>query len=163
VAKRTLTMTFQAEGLRETLAAFNRLPKDANAELRDAAGRIVAWVARDAKAASSIDPQAAAVGQTVRVARDRVPAVQAGGSAKITSQGIPAWRLLFGSEFGMSGRSGWFSGPQYADSPGRQFHSTHRGRQGRWFFPTVERSASETARLWNDAADAIVHRWEANS
>ena len=158
MAKQTLTIRLRATGIKETLTAFNRLPKDANKELRDASARIAEALARSAKSASRIDAQAAAVGATVRVARDRVPVVQAGGAKRITSSRVPAYALLFGSEFGAGGRYGWYAAGKYGDSSGRQFHP-HQGRTGRWFFPTVEREAPHALQLWGQAADEIVRKF----
>jgi hypothetical protein len=158
MAKQGLTIRLRAEGVRETLAAFNRLPKDTNRELREASLRIANLMAQSAKGASHIDAQSAAVGTTVRAIKDRVPVVQAGGAKRITSGRVPAYRLLFGSEFGANGRFGWYSAPRYAESPGRQF-SPHQGQSGRWFFPTVEREFPAALREWQRAADEIVRRF----
>lgn len=151
MAKNAFTVRITAVGLRETLAAFRALPKDASAELRDAAQEISRLVASVAKSSAG-DPQSQAVAATVRPVRDRVPAVQAGGSQRITSQGIPAYRLLFGSEFGAEGRYGWYAASKYGGSAGRQF-SGHTGTAGRWFFPSVERTNVPAMKAWNDAVD----------
>lgn len=158
MAKQALTIRLKAEGVRETLAAFRELPKDTNRELREASLRIADLLAQSAKGASHIDAQSAAVGTTVRAIKDRVPVVQAGGSRRITSSRVPAWRLLFGSEFGADRRFGWYSARRYSDSRGRQF-SPHQGRQGRWFFPTVERELPSALVEWRRAADEIVRRF----
>jgi len=158
VAKRTMTMAVRISGVRETLAAFRKLPKDASTALREASGEIATFMVRKVKAASSIDRQSAAVGTTVRVARDRVPSVQAGGAKRVTSTRVPAWRLLIGSEFGANGRFGWYGAGKYEASEGRQF-APHTGRTGRWFFPTIEREQTEIARRWQGAADDIVTRF----
>ena len=158
MAKQALTVKIHMDGVRETLAAFRRLPKDASAELRDASGRIAQLLVVAAKGRSHVDAQAAAVGTTVKVARDRVPAVQAGGSKRITSSRVPAWKLLFGSEFGGSGRYGWYAASRYMDSQGRQF-SPHQGQRGRWFFPSVEGEQARISQQWRRAADDIVERF----
>lgn len=158
MAKRTLTLRIQAEGVREALAAFRDLPKEASAQLRDASQGIAEALAIAARAASHIDEQSAAVGKTVKVVRDRVPAVQAGGSTPVTSTGAAAFMLLFGSEFGADGRFGWYAHPRYGDSAGRQF-KPHQGTQGRWFFPTVEAKQPEIMARWHKAVDEIVDFW----
>lgn len=159
MAKQALTVRVHAEGVREALAAFRRLPKDANKELREASKFIARIIASSAKAASNIDSQAAAVGKTVRVVSDRVPAVQAGGARRVTSTGARAFELLFGSEFGMNRRSGWYANPRYGGETAGQFASRHTGRSGRWFFPTVEREAPAALREWRKAADDIVKKF----
>lgn len=156
MARRTVTLTIRAEGLRETLAAFRKLPKDASARLREAATEIATFMARKVKInAASTDAQSAAVSATVRTAKDRVPVVQAGGAARVTSGRVPAWRLLFGSEFGAGGQYGWYAKSKYQGSQGRQF-APHTGRTGRWFFPTVDEEQPEQMRRWRDAADKII-------
>lgn len=160
MAKQALTVKLSAPGVRPVLAAFRRLPKDANAELRAASLRIAELLATSAKTASGIDRQAAAVGTTVKAVRDRVPAVQAGGARRVTSTGARAYELLFGSELGMDRKSGWYARPRYRDSTGRQYASPHRGRGGRWFFPTVERELPAVVRQWEQAADEILRRFE---
>lgn len=157
MAKQALTVRLRAEGMRETLAVFSRMPKETNQELRKASLRIATVLATSAKNASSIDAQSAAVGTTVRAIKDRVPVVQAGGAKRITSSRVPAWQLLFGSEFGMTRRSGWYANPRYGRSEGRQF-APHQGRRGRWFFPTVEAEQAQIVAAWNRAADAIIRR-----
>lgn len=160
MAKETLTLRIHASGVRETLAAFRALPKQADAQLRDASQDIADAMARAARTGSRIDAQSAAVGKTVKVVRDRVPAVQVGGSAVVTSSGARAYQLLFGSEFGARGRFGWFAHPRYADSPGRQF-KPHQGTDGRWFFPAVEGQVPAAIARWSKAADEIVEFWAA--
>lgn len=158
MAKQALTIRLRAPGMRQTLAAFRHLPKDANNELRDASMRIATLLADSAKNASKIDAQSAAVGTTVRAIRDRVPVVQAGGARRVTSSGARAFEILFGSEFGMNRRSGWYASLRYGRSEGRQF-SPHRGQRGRWFFPTVEREQVRVVAEWDRAADAIVRKF----
>lgn len=158
MAKQTLTVKVHIAGVRETLAAFRQLPKDASNELRDASGKIARILVDAAKRGASIDPQATAVATTVKVARDRVPAVQAGGAKRVTKNRAPAWALLFGSEFGANGRYGWYAASKYADSEGRQY-SPHQGQQGRWFFPSVEAEQARIGTHWNRAVDAVVRRF----
>lgn len=159
MAKQALTVRVRISGVQETLAAFRQLPKDASAALRDAAKAIASTVARSARAAGrATDAQSAAVSATVKPVRDRVPVVQAGGATRITSNRVPAYQLLFGSEFGANGRYGWYGASKYADSEGRQF-SPHQGQEGRWFFPTVEREQPHIDRAWGKAADDIIRKW----
>lgn len=158
MAKSTLTMRIEVAGTREALAAFRGLPKEASNQLRTAAGKIATSLAASAKQASNIDAQAAAVGTTIKVARDRVPSVQVGGSKRVTSSRAPAYALLFGSEFGADSRYGWYAASKYGDSAGHQF-SQHQGRNGRWFFPTLEREVPDAMREWKRAVDTLVSWW----
>lgn len=154
-AKTSMTVKVHIDGVRETLAAFRQLPKDANDELRNAAMIIALSLAGRARTAAMADsPQAALMAPTVTARRDRVPVVQAGGSQRVGRHGAPAWRILFASEFGMNARSGWYAADRYDTSFGQQYKS-HRGRAGYWFFPLVESEAPMISREFNAAADRI--------
>ncbi|MEV0726004.1 hypothetical protein AB0I37_24900 [Micromonospora purpureochromogenes] len=159
MAKSALTFTLRIDGARETLAALRKLPKDANNELRQASLAISRAVAEKAKAAGAREGgQAAAVARTVRAQRDRVPAVVAGGTRRLGRHKTPAFNLLFASEFGQNRRTGWYAAPKYAGSAGRQYRP-HRGRQGIWFFPTVEAEQADIARRWQQAADEVIEKF----
>lgn len=138
-----MTMNVRIEGARETLAAFRAMPKNATAELREAALDLSRDMAGWATAAGAAEgSQAALVARTVRAVRDRVPVVQAGGTRRLGSRRKPAWKLLFGSEFGSN---------QY-----RQFPHRHQGRTGIWFFPSIEQHQAQIARRWLAAADRVI-------
>lgn len=140
---RTLTVGIRVDGVRETLAAFRALPKEAATELRKASLDLAGDLAQAAAASGRREgSQAALVAGTVRAARDRVPSVQAGGTKRLGSRRKPAWKLLFGSEFGSD---------EY-----RQFPRTHQGRDGIWFFPTIEAEAPAIAKRWETAADNVI-------
>jgi hypothetical protein len=147
VAKTGLTITLEIEGVRETLAAFRELPKQATDKLRDAAGEIADELVPAVRGAARSDrsPQSALVASTVKVRRDRVPVLVAGGAKRLGVNRAPAYKLLFGSEFG-SDRLG-------------QFHKPHQGQEGSWFFPVVEAEAARIAAGWNAAADAIIREF----
>lgn len=144
MAKKTaLTITIQQEGVRETLAAFRGLPKEASNEIRDTSKKLATLLATAAAQAGKAEGhQAALVATTVKAARDRVPVVQAGGTKRLGSRKKPAWKLLFGSEFG----SNYYT----------QYPRLHQGNVGVWFFPTVEEKASEIITEWKAAAERIV-------
>jgi hypothetical protein len=144
VAKKgALTVTLRAEGVNETLRAFRGLPKEASEQLREAAQELSRDLAVDARGAGTREGhQAALVATTVKAARDRVPVVTAGGTKRLGSRRKPAWKLLFGAEFG----SNQFS----------QFPRYHQGTEGVWFFPTIERNTSTIAKRWLAAADGVI-------
>lgn len=143
MAKSQLTVGIRIDGVRETLAAFRALPREAAGELRDTSLELSRKLAVSAQAAGIAEGhQAALVAKTVRAVRDRVPAVVAGGARRLGPRKAPAWKLLFGAEFGSN---------EY-----RQFPRLHVGRSGIWFFPTIEREATATAREWRAAADRII-------
>ena len=145
MAKTSLTLTIRVDGVRETMAAFQKLPKEANNSLRDEtlklSKRLAAYVVTAGRKEGS---QAALVAQTVKARRDRVPVIQAGGTKRLGSRRAPAYKLLFGSEFGAN----------YL----RQF-KPHLGRGSYWFFRTVEKEEDEIAAAWRKVADDIAERF----
>lgn len=146
----SLTFGLEVDGVREILDAFSRLPKDANAELREAAGAIAEQVKTRVQAAGVAEGrQAARLAGTVTVRRDRVPAVQVGGTARIfrgrkDGSGREAFRVLFGSEFGSNKGHGF---------------RPHRGQRGYWIFPAIERDQAHIDDAWLAAVDRIVEDW----
>lgn len=137
-----LTVRIHITGVRETLAAFRRLPKEASAELRERTLALSQALANRIQAeARSEGRQAALLAPTVKANRDRVPSITAGGTKRVGSRRKPAWKLLFGSEFG-SDRYGQFK--------------PHLGRGSYWLFRTVEAEETEIGRAWLAVADAIV-------
>lgn len=146
MAKKTgLTVQVRIDGLRETIAALGRLPKDANDEIRAAAQELAKKLATAAAAAGRAEGrQAALVATTVRAARDRVPVITAGGTKRLGRNRKPAYKLLFGSEFGAN---------YY-----RQYQP-HLGSGSYWFFQTVEDEQATIAAEWLEAADAIIEKF----
>lgn len=155
MARQTLTVTVHIEGIRGTLAAFARLPKEANDSLRDRSLALSRSLAVDVAAAATAEGgQAALMAPTVRAVRDRVPAISAGGVKKVGRHKVSAWRLLFASEFGQNKRSGWYAAARYAGSAGRQY-GPHLGRGSYWFFATVEAHEAEIGTAWRRVVDDI--------
>lgn len=150
MAKQGLTVTIHIEGIRETLAALRELPKDASNELRDASQRLSESLATDVQSAARAEGrQAAILAKTVRARRDRVPVIVAGGMTRIGRNRKPAYKLLFGSEFGAS-QEGRYALKQF---------KPHLGRGSYWFFKTVEDKQTEIASEWGKAADDVVRRF----
>lgn len=161
MAKKALTVNLHLAGARETLAALRTLPKDASKELRDASKRIADDIAEKVKTAAVAEGrQARVLARTVKAHRDRVPVVVAGGMTRLGRHRVPAYTLLFGSEFGMNRRTGWYARERFRASTGRQY-KPHRGQQGRWFFPTVEAEQAEISRQWREAADSVIAKFAA--
>jgi hypothetical protein len=137
-----LTVTVRVDGARETLAALRRLPRQADQELRDASMRIAQLLASRIQAAARGDSrQSALIAPTVRIRRELLPTVVAGGAVRVGRRRKPAYKILFGSEFG-SNRL-----PQFRP---------HLGRGSYWFFRTVEDNETAMGRQWRQAADAVV-------
>lgn len=141
--KRTLTVTIRITGLRETIRAFKNLPDDATTELRAASLSIAGAVAVDIRQAARGDAQSGLLAPTVRAVRDRVPAVQAGGTRRVGSNRVPAFKVLFGSEFGSKSLKQFrpFSGDSY------------------WFFKSVDENQDYIQAEWLEAADEILRKW----
>lgn len=145
MAKQGLTITLRVDGIRETLAALRKLPKDASDELRNASLKLSQSLATKVQSAARAEGrQAAALAPTVKARRDRVPSIVAGGATRIGRNRKPAFKLLFGSEFGANYL------PQF---------KPHLGTGSYWFFQTVEREQAEIASEWRKAADAVVREF----
>lgn len=138
----SLTITLRVDGIRETLAAFKKLPKDASDALRDRTKELSRDLATAVQASARVEGrQAAALASTVKARRDRVPVIVAGGTKRLGRNRKPAYKLLFGSEFGANRL--------------RQY-KPHLGRGSYWFFRTVEDEQVTIAAAWGKAADDIV-------
>ncbi len=138
-------LSITVRGDREVLAALDRLPRDAQREIKDASGEIAKDLAnkirRNARALGRQDRRPS---RTVRVLRGLTPRVVAGPHP-----------LLFLSDFGMKRRTGWYSKGRYYDSPGRQARP-HLGRGSYWFFATQDAERASVDAQWRAAADAVV-------
>jgi hypothetical protein len=147
VAKTSLTVNVRIDGAKEVLAALNRLPKEANNAVREASLELAQTLAGKVKAAATTDeaPQSKLLARTVKARRDRLPVIVAGGTTRLGRRRAPAWKLLFGSEFGSN---------QYP-----QFRRPHSGRKGHWFFPVAEKQAATVAKVWGKAADRILRAY----
>lgn len=155
-AARSLSISITVEGARETLAAFRRLPKDANDSLRDRSKRLSEVLATRVRAAAVLEgSQAAIVAPTVKAVRDRVPAITAGGNERVGKRRVPAHKLVFASEFGAKRRFGWYSAYRYRNSAGRQYRK-HLGNHSYWFFTTVEANSATVSATWHRVAKDIV-------
>lgn len=126
----------EADGLVETLDALKGLDADmrrqANGELRRAAGDSARQIVQHLKAAAASGPPVASrVARTVRVKNDRIPSVQIGGARKVGRSGAPASALLWGSEHGSRGDVDRFAAPLKTS--------------GYWIAPTVAGSGTQAA------------------
>lgn len=158
--RRTLTVRMHIDGVRETLRALDVLPKNASEALRDASLKLAEKLAVLASAdlRANGGPQGALVASTVKAKRDRVPVIEAGGTARVGRNRSPAWGLVFATVFGMNRRSGWFASPRYGTTTQRQYRP-HGGQNAYAFFPVIEQNSAEIARQWNAAADRVVREF----
>lgn len=150
MGNKTLTVSVSVYGVRETVAAFDKLPRQARKEIADANYEIAAsFVPRLRFAATTLGGQGPLLGSTVSAVRDRrVPVIQAGGARPVGSRRKPAYKLLFGFEFG-SDRYG-------------QFRRHLGGGGSYWLFKTVFENQDQMMRRWMKAVDKIIDRWAEN-
>jgi hypothetical protein len=141
MAKSGLTITVQIDGATETLKAFRELPRQATDRLRDAAVELAGDLLPAVKSAARSD-RSPLVATTFKDRRYRIPFLVAGGTKRLGVNRAPAYKLLFGSEFGSTRLD--------------QFHKFHQGQEGSWFFPVIEAEAARISAAWTDAADAII-------
>lgn len=144
MARSGLVVRIRIDGLDETIRAFNQLPKDANRELRAASVDIAKiFAVKVAEAARGHTDQSAILAPTVRPIFDRVPVVQIGGSRKVGRNRVPAYKVLFGAEFGSNSLAQF---PPY-------------NGEGYFFFQEFRQSQDEIGELWFAAADDILRAW----
>lgn len=137
-------------GLREVVRACGHLPKDAQREAQDGAVKLAQSLATAVRAAGRADSrQSARAAKTVRATRGKQPQVLAGPHP-----------LLFGSEFGMTRRTGWYRRGRYHASSGRQFRP-HLGNGSYWFFRTQERERARIDEGAREVAERVVRAWSA--
>jgi hypothetical protein len=131
------------EGLNQVLRAFKSLPKEASAELRQASQAVAsqhmmpAW---QEAARSGAGPWGEVIANSVKVRRDRVPAVQIGGNRKAFSGGATATMVRYPSDSGQKRDS-------FAPFEQTNWISNVRGYQG----PALQE--------WAQAVDRIVAKW----
>lgn len=122
--KQSLTVKADITGLRLLLNQLKDLPKEANQELRETAGTIAENLVPAARrgATSQGGPQGKLLAPTIKVVRDRVPSLEAGGTKKVGRNNVYAYKVLYGSEFGSTVYT--------------QFHHGHT-TEGYWLFPLI--------------------------
>lgn len=157
-----LKVEIQNSGVRETLKAFNRLPKAQQAALRDRTMQLAETLAvRVRQAGQREGRQARPLSVTVKARRDRIPIIEVGGTAKVGASKVPAWRVLLGSEFGGNRRTGWYGISRFTSSTGRQF-KPHLGRGSYWFFDAVYREQAVILKAWLAIANDVEQNWRAD-
>jgi len=140
------------EGLDQTLRAFNKYGKDANRELRQAAGDHVDRIIEMLNTAAANAGKGAALSAgSVKRKSDRVPALTAGGSRKVKSSTgkVTAGDVFFGFEFGGGAR------------PTTQQFPPWLGRTGYWFWPLLRREMPALRRAYLKTLDELAAKWAA--
>jgi hypothetical protein len=150
MGSQSLTVSISVYGVRETVAAFDKLPRTARREIAESNLAIAqSLVPRLRFEAATLGGQGPLLGPTVTALRDRrVPVISAGGSTPVGRNRKPAYKLLFGFEFG-SDRYG-------------QFRRHLGGGGSYWLFRTVFDNQAEMMRKWFKATDRIIAEWSSN-
>jgi hypothetical protein len=129
------------EGLGRLMRALRELPKEAQAEMRDEAAKIAeahmapAWRA----AAGEAGPWGERIGSSVRVRRDRIPAVQIGYARRAFSGGASTSMIRYPSH----------KGPDR----GAMFTATS------WMSGVKRRYIAQAMGDWGESIDRVVRRW----
>lgn len=131
------------KGLRTTQKKIRELPDNARDEIIIASRRIATVVGDQAALRfRALGHQGPLVAGTVRSTKGTVPTIKVGGSSKLGRNKAPAYKLLYGTEFGSD---------KY-----KQFHAPHTGRTGRALYPTIRDRADYMYEQWKDAADKVL-------
>lgn len=149
MARATRDVELYVEGLNEVLRAIGKLPKEANKELRQASNLIAAQDMAPAwknAAMNYAGPWGEKIAASVRVKRDRVPAVAIGQSRRAFSGGASSIQVRYPSDKGNTGRGG--KHVPVAFGTGANWIETVRG--------TYQEGA---IRKWGEAVDRIVRKW----
>ena len=143
------------EGADEVIRALDKLPSDAKSAMRDQAKKIARDLAPLIRAAGrSQGRQTARAASTVRATSAGFwPVVEASNTGR-------ARGLLFGSEFGVRGKFGWYAWPRFFRSRNLQFRP-HLGGGSYWFRKTAEDNQPLIQAQWQGAADEVIRRWSA--
>lgn len=138
-------------GLAEVRRALARVPAEGQRALVRRSNEVAYNLLRRQRTAARREGrQAARAATTLKVVRGSTfPRVEAGPH-----------ELLFGSEFGVKRRFGWYSLPRYGHSRPRQF-KPHRGNDSYWFRKAAEDSRPQMDAEWARAADDVVRSWGA--
>jgi hypothetical protein len=151
-----ISLRLKIDGVHETLAAFKKLGKEATAALKDSNKEISQRLVDKIRTAAIAEgSQSTAVAPSIKVKRDRVPSITAGGTRLATKQRrrskgqrkTQAGDLVFGANFGAT----------YLP----QFHRKHSGAgdDDAWFFKTVKDNEAAMVKEWTEAADKLLTEW----
>lgn len=143
MARRTLTVTIRITGIQEVIRATSKWPSDMKAELKDANEHIATVVAAHIRTAAEGNAQSALIAPTVKVVRGATPTIQAGGSSRVGRNRAPAYKVLFGSEFG-----------SHTLKQFRAFNSS-----GYWFFVTVKADTEFIGTEYIKAVETVNRKW----
>lgn len=171
MARETVRFTFNDADVRGITRAFSRLDRKASQDLRqlsrDLAADYVVELRNAARGSRWYSDQAVRVAESIRVASDRVPTVNIGGSRRFTNseaQRVPYGALVMGSEFGsvVERQRSRFKRPEQSRG-GLQFPPRSprqgRGNRGWWLFPRLKRLQPDILRAWLEGARKVADEW----
>lgn len=150
MGKNAVSFTVGMPGLPALLRDLNAFGPEVQARVRDASGKIAEVEAeRVVTAASAAGRQAVLAAQSVKVRRDRVPVIVAGGRRKLRSETRrkvqpTAGQVFFGAEFGGGGK------------PTTQQFEPHKGTEGYWFFPTLRDDEDQMLTAYAAVLDEVL-------
>lgn len=134
------------KGLRTTQRKLRELPDNARDNIISASRKIATVVGDQAALRfTALGHQGPLVARTVRSTKGSVPTIKVGGSRKLGKNKKPAYKLLYGTEFGSN---------KY-----KQFHAAHTGRTGRALYPTIRDRADYMYSQWKAAADKTLEEF----
>jgi len=131
------------DGLNDVLRAFRKLPKEASVELKTESSRIAANIMVPAwrDAAMEAGPWGDVLADSIRVRKDRLPAVNIGGNRKKFSGGATPTMVRYPSSSGQARDS-------FAP-----FERTNWMEHARTYIgPAMQ--------AWGQAVDRVVKKWE---
>jgi len=140
----------RVEGADAMRRALRRLPKAARDEFRRETTKLsrdLATKLRAAVRAESKGRMGSKVAPTIRA--------QTGLSAGVL---VGPQDMVFGTEFGMNKKSGWYADERFRGMPGRQYFR-HIGQAGYWWHPTIEANKPAYDAALARVADAVAREW----
>ena len=145
MAKRQTDTVAEIKGLNQLLRVLNKIPKELQNEVRDAAQEIATDLVAGAKSAAHTPLQQLAA-SGLKAKRDRVPIVRV--PRTMARPGTRYTDIFYGAEFGGGAR------------PSTQQFLPHRGRQGYFLYPTARARARKHTELWAEAVDKAFKDWD---
>jgi hypothetical protein len=139
-------LSITVTGAREVERALAKLPSDVEKALRKEKRRLAKNLAAKLRRAV-ISRSKTTMGRKVR------PTIHQSGDT-VTAGPHP---MLFGTEFGMNRKSGWYADERFRHSTGRQYF--RHQNDGYWWNPTIRRSKPDADAAVERALDDAVRNW----
>lgn len=164
----TVRLELNQEDYRTLMAAFRKMPKEAQDELRVTTKRMTGVLAFKIQQAATYAPnphQARIVARSIKANKDRFPSITVGGArrAPVSRRATPNnpkptyGELLFGTEFGAKK-----PGPNTFPSGGRKFPPTSgrykSGSRGYFIFPTLRKNQETIRRDYLATVEKILKK-----